>query len=118
MILSGLSVLLAMGGPPTPPGTQADPRGQLLGTIGMFVIMGVMFYFVLIRPQQKKAREQADLLKSMRPGDKVITTSGIVGTILTVKERTVSLRSADAKFEMTKTAIAEISERSGESSES
>jgi preprotein translocase subunit YajC len=118
MISSGLTALLALGAPPSPPGTQPNPTGQLVNMLAMFALMGVMFYFVLIRPQQKKAKEQADLLKSMRPGDKVVTTSGIVGTILTVKERTVSLRSADAKFEMTKTAIAEISERSGESSES
>ena len=88
MILSGLSVLLAMGGPPAPPGTQADPRGQLLGTIGMFVIMGVMFYFVLIRPQQKKAKEQADLLgrvldarPAAEPGERDATLLRIAGLL-------------------------------------
>jgi preprotein translocase subunit YajC len=118
MNLSGLNALLGMGGPATPPGTQQDPRAQLINTLLLFAFMGVLFYFVLFRPQQKKAKEQAELLKSVRPGDKIITNSGIVGTVVTVKEKTISLRSADAKFEITKTAVAEISERSGESSQS
>jgi preprotein translocase subunit YajC len=106
-----------MGAQPQP-GTQVDPKAQLMSTIGMFVIMGLMFYFVLFRPQQKKAKEQAALLKSMKPGDKVVTSSGIVGSIVTVKDRTVSIRSADAKFEVTKASIAEIIERGGEASSS
>jgi len=78
----------------------------------------VVFYFVLIRPQQRKAKEHAMLLKAVRAGDRVITTSGIVGVVLSVKEKTLSIRSADSKFEITKSAIAEISERTGEPTES
>lgn len=107
-----------MGAPASPSGTQQDPRAQLMSTIGMFLIMGVMFYFVLFRPQQKKAKEHAALLKAMKPGDKVVTNSGIVGVIVTVKDRTVSIRSADAKFEITKASIAEITERGTEVSAS
>jgi preprotein translocase subunit YajC len=118
MDLSRLTVLLAMGSPSGPPGTQPDPKAQMLSTVGMLVIMGIMFYFVLFRPQQKKAKEHAQLLKSIKAGDRVLTSGGVVGVIVTVKERTVTLRSADSKFEVTKSAIAEITERSGESSES
>ena len=81
-------------------------------------LMVVVFYFALIRPQQKKARVQAELLKSVKPGVKVVTTSGIIATIVTVKDKAITVRSADSKFEITKTAIAEIIERSGEASES
>jgi len=81
------------------------------------ILLVVVFYFALIRPQQKKAKDHAQLLKTVRPGDKVVTTGGIVGVIVTVKEKTISIRSADAKFEITKSAIAEITERSGSSSE-
>ena len=87
----------------------------------MLVPMGllfVVFYFALIRPQQKKQREHAELLKAVRPGDKIVTTGGIVGTIVTVKDKTISIRSADAKFEITKSAVAEVTERSGDSSAS
>ena len=81
------------------------------------ILLVVVFYFALIRPQQKKAKDHAQLLKTVRPGDKVVTTGGIVGVIVTVKEKTISIRSADAKFEITKSAIAEITERSGGASE-
>ncbi len=118
MNLSGLNAFLAMAGPATPPGTAPDPKGQIVSTLGMFLIMGAMFYFVLIRPQQKKAKEHAELLRSVRPGDKVLTSSGIVGVVLTVKERTITVRSGDSKLEIAKSGIAEITERGGEASQS
>ncbi len=109
---------LAMGAPPTPPGTQPDPRGQMLGTVGMLVIMVVMFYFVLIRPQSKKAKEHAQMLKTVRRGDEVVTSGGIVGEVVNVKDKTLVLRSLDAKFEVNKSAISEITKRTGDSNES
>jgi preprotein translocase subunit YajC len=84
----------------------------------MFACFGAVFYFVLLRPQQKRAREQADMLKSVKTGDKILTTGGVLGTVITVKEKSLSIRSADSKMEITKAAIAEIVERSGESSSS
>jgi preprotein translocase subunit YajC len=87
-------------------------------TLPLFVGMIVIFYFVLIRPQQKKAKEHQQLLKTIKAGDKVVTSGGIIGVIISVKEKTLTLRSADAKVEITKSAVAEITERSGESSES
>lgn len=106
--------LLALA-PQTQPGQPAPPLWQSMVPL---VLIGVVFYFALIRPQQKKQKEHAQLLKSVRPGDKVVTTGGIVAVIVTVKEKTLSVRSADAKFEITKSAIAEITERSGEPSQS
>ena len=78
----------------------------------MFILMGVIFYFLLIRPQQKRAKQQALLISSIKAGDKVVTASGIVGVVITVKEKTVSLRSADAKMEVTKSSVTEILEGS------
>ena len=116
MNLLNVGVVLAMG-QPTAPGTQPDPRGQALYTVLMLVIMVVMFYFVLIRPQSKKAKEHDALLKTVKPGDKIVTSGGVVGVVVSVKEKTLSIRSADSKFEVTKSAITEITERSGASSE-
>lgn len=107
-----------MGAPATPPGTQPNPSGEMVKMVGMMVLMGVMFYFALIRPQQKKAKQHAQLLKAVKPGDKVLTSGGILGVVITVKEKSVSIRSADAKLEITKSAIAEITERNGEGKES
>jgi preprotein translocase subunit YajC len=109
---------MAMGQPATPPGTQADPRGQMLYTVGMMVVMVIMFYFVLIRPQSKKAKEHQELLKTVKAGDRVLTSGGIVGVVVTVKEKTLTVRSADSKFEIAKSAVSEITERSGDSNES
>ncbi len=81
----------------------------------MLVLMVVFFYFALIRPQQKKAKDQANLLKSIKSGDKVMVSGGIVAVVVTVKEKTVTVRSADSKFEVIKSAITEIVERTGES---
>ena len=114
MDLPSVKTFLALA-PPAQPGQQQPPFWTSLVPL---VLLVVVFYFALIRPQQKKQREHAELLKTVRPGDKITTTGGIVGVVISVKERTISLRSADSKFEITKTAVAEISERSGESSES
>jgi preprotein translocase subunit YajC len=111
-----VGVLLALGQPATP-GTQQDPKAQGLQMILMLVLMVVMFYFVLIRPQSKKAKEHDALLKTVKPGDKIVTSGGVIGVVVSVKEKSLSIRSADSKFEVTKAAITEITERSGATSE-
>lgn len=77
------------------------------------VLLVVVFYFVLIRPQQRKAKEHAELLKAVRAGDKVLTTGGVIGKVVTVRDKTLTIRSDDSKLEIAKTAVAEITERSG-----
>jgi len=99
---------------PTAPGTQPDPKGQLISTLGMFAIMGVMFYFVLIRPQQKRAKEQAKLVEAIKPGDRIVTTSGIIGVVVSLKENIVTIRSADAKMDVLKSSVSQTLERDGE----
>ncbi|HWI57474.1 MAG TPA: preprotein translocase subunit YajC [Bacillota bacterium] len=114
MSLSSLNALLALA-PPAQPGQQQPPVWTSMVPL---ILLVVVFYFVLIRPQQKKAKEHAQLLKAIKPGDRVLTSGGVLGVIVTVKEKSLTLRSADAKFEITKSAVAEILERGGESSES
>ena len=114
MSLSNISTFLAMS-PPAQPGQPAPP---IWTNMIPLILLVVVFYFALIRPQQRKQREQTDMLKTVRRGDKVTTSSGILGTVIDVNDKTVTIRSKDTKLEVTKTAISEISERSGESSES
>ena len=114
MSLISPHALLALA-PPAQPGQAAPPAWVNMVPLALLV---VVFYFALIRPQQKKAKDHANLMKSIRPGDKIVTSSGIVAVVVTVREKTLSIRSADAKFEITKSAVAEITERSGESSAS
>jgi preprotein translocase subunit YajC len=101
--------------PSAQPGQSAPPAWVNMVPLALLV---VVFYFALIRPQQKKAKDHANLMKSIRPGDKIVTSSGLVAVVVTVKEKTLTIRSADAKLEVTKSAVAEITERSGEPSQS
>lgn len=110
MNLPSLNAILALA-PPPQPGQQPNPKGQLIQMIGTFAIMGVIFYLLLIRPQQKRAKDQANLLKTIKAGDKIVTSGGIVGIVVSVKEKTVSIRSADAKMDILKSAVSEITER-------
>lgn len=113
--MSYLNPILAMG---PPPGTQSDPRAQMINTIALPVLMIIMVYFVMLRPTQKRHKQQEELQKSLKSGDKIVTTSGIVAVVVTVKEKTLTVRSADAKFEITRGAVAEVTERASDSSES
>ena len=90
---------------------------EMLQMVGMFVILGVMFYFLLIRPQQKQRKEHESLLKNLKSGDRVLTTGGILGLVTNVKEKTVMVKIADnVKVEMTKSAITTVLARGGEES--
>ena len=108
--------MLALLPPPQSGGAQGS--APIWTTLGPMVLLLVIFYVALIRPQQKKAKEHAAMLKAIKPGDKIVTSGGVVAVVVTVKEKTLNIRSADAKFEITKSAIAEITERGGENVES
>jgi preprotein translocase subunit YajC len=115
MYLGTFDVMLAFTPPPAQPGQQQPPMWTSLVPL---ILLVVVFYFALIRPQQRKTKEHAELLKAVRPGDKVLTSGGIIAVVITVREKTVTVRSGEAKFEIAKSAIAEITERSGEASQS
>src|SRR5258706_6495629 len=103
----------------TAPVTTGAPKaGQQAPTISealshqlpFFILIGVMFYFILIRPQQKRAKELAKLVSSIKAGDKVATSSGIVGVVIAVKDTTMTIKSFDAKMEVTKASVTQILE--------
>jgi preprotein translocase subunit YajC len=81
----------AMG--PNPSGGQGQ-GGGLLGFLPLILIF-VIFYFLLIRPQQKRAKEQKAMLDSLKKGDKIITTGGIYGIIEEVKQNTIVVKVAE-----------------------
>jgi preprotein translocase subunit YajC len=118
MHINCLNVLLAdaaVAPAAAPAGAPGSPAQGLLGSPIVFLgLMLVMMYFVLIRPQQLRAKQQAKLLGALKAGDRVATASGIVGVVMAVKDKavppTVSIRSADAKFEVTKSSVTEILE--------
>lgn len=106
-----LVFLLAQAAPEAP---SPNPLVSFLPLIFIFVI----FYFLLIRPQQKKQKEHAKLVAGLKTGDRVITTAGIHGLITNVKENTVTIKVADnVKIEFDKAAVVTVS-RPAEGAES
>lgn len=69
--------------------------GSILGLVGPFVLMFVVFYFLLIRPQQKKTKTRNAMLKSLKKGDKIVTIGGLHGTIVELSDDIVVLRVND-----------------------
>jgi len=111
------SVILGEAGAPAQPAAQQQQPPGWTSFVPLMLFV-VIIYFAFFRPQQKRAKEQQEMLKSVKSGDKIMTTGGIIATVITVKEKSISVRSADSKMEITKNAIAEILERSGESNDS
>lgn len=109
----GISVdhLLFALTPPAPGSSPEDQKRQMLMQIGMILFMVLIFWVLLIRPQQKKAKEQGELLKTLKAGDKVVTSAGILGIITSVRDDAITLRSADTKLELQKSAVSQILER-------
>ena len=103
-----------MGG--TPEGTQPDPRAQMMQMVMMFAVLGLMFYFLLIRPQQKQRKEQDKLLKNIKTGDRVVMTNGIFGIVANVKEKTYVVKIADnVKIEVLKSAVSSVVQKDADS---
>jgi preprotein translocase subunit YajC len=106
MQLNQFTAILAFATPPAT-GQGGPPQNPIMAFLPMILLV-VVFYFILIRPQQKRAKQQRTMLETLKSGDEVVTSSGIVGTVITVKDKTVMLRSGDAKFEVTKGSVTEI----------
>jgi preprotein translocase subunit YajC len=70
--------------------------GNLLYTYGPLVLMFVVLYFLLIRPQQKKQKNRNQMLNALKKGDKVVTIGGLHGTIMEITDDIIVLRVNDA----------------------
>jgi preprotein translocase subunit YajC len=60
--------------------------------IGFMVLMFIMFYFLIIRPQQKRAKNQQSMLSELKRGDKIITIGGIFGVIEALDEKSIVIK--------------------------
>ena len=100
-------------------GTDGSKPAPGQGIWQMFPIFLMLFvlYFVFMRPQQKRAKQHQEMMKTLKSGDKVATSSGIIGVIVSVKDRSVSIRSEESKFEVLKSAVTEVLERKSEPAE-
>ena len=95
-------------------GAAPDTSAGLLSLIP-FVLIFVVFYFLLILPQQRRRKKQQELLEAIKKGDKVITSSGIWGTVTNMDKETVTLQIADnTKIRLQRDHISSIRPPSGE----
>lgn len=74
---------LAMASPPAGEGGDANP----ILTFLPFILMIVVVWFLLIRPQRKRQKEQKEMLGALSKGDRVMTSSGIIGTVFGINEK-------------------------------
>ena len=90
---------------------------QLVTMLVTFGLIIVIFYFLVIRPQNRRQRETKDMLSRLKKGDKVQTSGGIRGVVTAVKEDTITVKVDDTtKIEFSKAAVTGMLEARGESS--
>jgi preprotein translocase subunit YajC len=89
--------------------------GSLVSTLIMFGAIFLIFYFMIIRPQQKKAKQRNALLSNLEKGDKVITSGGVHGIIAGLDEKTALLQVSDnLKMKVERSAITTVTAKKGE----
>jgi len=99
-ISQGLVLLQAAAG---------SSSGQMISTLVTFGLVFVVFYFLIIRPQNKKQKEAKKMIEAVKKGDKIITIGGIHGMVHAVKETTVVVKvDDDCRIEFAKSAIATV----------
>lgn len=77
-----------------------------LGSLVPLVVMLGIFYFLLIAPMRKRQKQQEQMIGGLKPGDRVLTTGGIYGTIVGIKDDRLTLRIADqVKVEVAKSSV-------------
>jgi preprotein translocase subunit YajC len=85
------------------PSAAPNPFGSMFIPL---IFIGIIFYFMMIRPQKKRQLEQQRMMSSLKTGDRIVTSAGIHGLISNVKETTVIVKVADnVKIEMEKSVI-------------
>lgn len=90
-----------------PQGGGQNAGGSMLVTLIMFASIFLIMYFLMIRPAQKRQKEHQKMLETLKKGDRVITSSGIHGTIVDMDGSTITLQVSDnCKIQFEKTAIA------------
>lgn len=100
-----MDLLLAMA----PPDGSGGGGGSLISTLIMFGAIFAIFYFMIIRPQQKRAKEREKLLSAVQKGDKVVLTSGLYGTVAGLEEKTCLIDVGNnVKMKFDRSAIASV----------
>lgn len=82
---------------------------QVYSSLLWLVLVSVMMFFMVIRPQQKQQRSRVEMLKNIKTGDKIVSVGGLVGVITQIRDDAISLKIADrVEIELLKSGIAYI----------
>ena len=92
---------LALAAPPS----GAPQAPGMMEMMAPMVLIMVIFYFLLIRPQTKREKERKKMVEAIKSGDSVVTRGGVVGSVQSVKTDTITVRSLESKFEVSKVAV-------------
>jgi len=85
-------------------GQPASGKDAIVQMLCMFGPLFAIMYVLILRPQSQQRKKLEAMVGALKPGDKVIA-AGILGTVITVKDKSVTLRSADSKLEVSKSAV-------------
>lgn len=89
---------------------QGVGGGGLLGILGPImpmILIFFVFYFLIILPQRKRQKELAETVSQLKAGDRIVTQGGIIGTVMSVRDATLLLRSADKSvLEISRSSVA------------
>ena len=87
-------------------GPGAAPGGNLFGALLPFILVFVIFYLLIIMPQRKKQKRHQEMVEKLSPGDRIITSAGIFGTVMGVQKDRIELKiAANVKIDITKSAV-------------
>jgi len=101
--------LLFTAGCAMPSGGQAGGGGSMLSGIIPFVLIFVLFYFLILRPQQKQTSEREEMIKNLKRGDNVLTNGGIYGKITNVSDDLLTVEIAKGiNISMTRNGVASL----------
>jgi preprotein translocase subunit YajC len=107
--MKSFAMSLLLGNPQAAAGTDGAVSGNPILQFLPFVAIIAIFYFLIIRPQNKKQKETQKMLSALKKGDKIVTIGGIHGTIQSVKETTVIVKVDDGiKLEFSRSAISTV----------
>jgi preprotein translocase subunit YajC len=103
--------ILAVAQPATTTTQQAQPQGSPYQMLLMFVFIGVIFWFMLLRPKQKEQKQRAQMLGGVKKYDKVMTIGGVIGTVMEVRDEEIIIKvddSTNTRIKFTRGAIQRI----------
>jgi preprotein translocase subunit YajC len=93
----------------TPPSQSGGGESGFVSTLVMFALIIGIFYFLILRPQQKRQKDRQKLLDAIKKGDKIITSGGLHGTVAGVDDKTLLVQVADnVKLKFDRAAVSMI----------